>query len=234
MTDRKMSVRFNGQESSLISLIGGFPQGSLIGQDAYIVSSDDCADMVNEDDRFRYIDDLEILELISLTGILQDYDIWSHVPSDISVDQQFLSATHLNTQTNLNKIAHWTDQNIMQINSKKSNFMLFSRSKENFTTRLTINSDPIVRQSVTRILGVWISEDAGCWEKNTSEICKKSFSRILMLTKLRYVGVSIEDLLDIYRLFIRSCAEYTSVAFHSSLTSRQFQKLENHSTRHVY
>ena len=47
-----------------------------------------------------------------------------------------------------------------------------------------------------------------------------------MITKLKYVGVSKEDLLDIYILFIRSVTEYCAVAFHSSLTQDQSEKLE--------
>ena len=47
-----------------------------------------------------------------------------------------------------------------------------------------------------------------------------------MITKLKYVGVKIEDLIDIYILFIRSVTEYCSVAFHSSLTLEQSNKLE--------
>ena len=48
-----------------------------------------------------------------------------------------------------------------------------------------------------------------------------------MLTKLRYVGVSIEDLIEIYCLFIRSRAEYMSVLWHSSLSIEQSEKIEN-------
>ena len=47
-----------------------------------------------------------------------------------------------------------------------------------------------------------------------------------MLTKLKYAGVSIEDLVDIFILFIRSVTEYCSVAFHSSLTIEQSEKIE--------
>ena len=47
-----------------------------------------------------------------------------------------------------------------------------------------------------------------------------------MITKLKYVGTRTEDLIDIYILFIRSIIEYCSVAFHSSLTHIQEQKLE--------
>ena len=47
-----------------------------------------------------------------------------------------------------------------------------------------------------------------------------------MITKLKYAGVCTEDLIDIYILFIRSVTEYCSVAFHSSLTQQQSNKLE--------
>ena len=47
-----------------------------------------------------------------------------------------------------------------------------------------------------------------------------------MITKLKYAGVSTEDLIEIYILFIRSIAEYCSVAFHSSLTIENSDKLE--------
>ena len=49
---------------------------------------------------------------------------------------------------------------------------------------------------------------------------------IKWLTTLKYVGVCTEDLLDVYKLFIRSCVEYCSVAFHSSLTIELSDKLE--------
>ena len=38
--------------------------------------------------------------------------------------------------------------------------------------------------------------------------------------------MKIEDLLEIYQLFIRSCAEYCAVAFHSSLTQKETKALE--------
>ena len=47
-----------------------------------------------------------------------------------------------------------------------------------------------------------------------------------MLTKLRYAGACTEDLIYIYKQFIRSKLEYCSVVFHSSLTLQQSYSLE--------
>ena len=84
--------------------------------------------------------------------------------------------------------------------------MVFTRTKENFATQLAINHVNLERTSVTKILGMWISEDMS-WSRNCQEICVKAYSRLSMITKLKYVGVSREDLLDIYILFIRSVPE---------------------------
>ena len=47
-----------------------------------------------------------------------------------------------------------------------------------------------------------------------------------MIKKLKYAGVSLEDLIEIYILFIRSVVEYCAVAFYSTLTQEQPRKLE--------
>ena len=121
-----------------------------------------------------------------------------------------------------------THENLMQLYTRKSNYIVFTRtSNQNFQARLTRNGEKIDRQEYVKILGVWLAEDIGDWGKNTSEICRKAFSRMGMLSKLKYVGVPIEDLVEIYCLFIRSTAEYCSAVFATSLTVEQDRKLTN-------
>ena len=78
---------------------------------------------------------------------------------------------------------------------------------------------------MSKVLGVWISEDLS-WERNTQEICRKAYSRMSMLTKLKYVRVNTDDLIKIYILFVRSLTEYCSVAYHSTLTVKQADNIE--------
>jgi hypothetical protein len=135
LEDRQMSVKYNGQESSLFPLVGGGPQGSWSGQAAYIRSSDDNADCVNEEDIFKFCDDLSILELILLANALTEYNFLEHVASDVGVDQRFLSS-----QINLDTFASWTEVNLMQLKESKNNYILFTRDKEEFAMRLTVNN----------------------------------------------------------------------------------------------
>ena len=57
-----------------------------------------------------------------------------------------------------------------------------------------------------KILGVWIHEDLN-WNKNTKEICRRAYSRMSMLTKLKYVGVSTKDLLymEVLQSIVQLC-----------------------------
>ena len=48
-----------------------------------------------------------------------------------------------------------------------------------------------------------------------------------MITILKYVGTSLEDLVEIYILYIRSALEYCSVVWHSTLTEQQSNRIEN-------
>ena len=51
-------------------------------QNCSLVQSNDNADCVAEDDRFEYIDDLSVLQILCLSGLLVDYDFHSHVGID--------------------------------------------------------------------------------------------------------------------------------------------------------
>ena len=115
----------------------------------------------------------------------------------------------------------------MELNSEKCNYTIFFRAQESFGTRLTINGDKIDQKEAGKILGCWIDQDAGKWTTNTQQIGNFAYSRVSILTKLKYVGVCMEDLIEIYQLFIRSKAEYMLVLWHISLNSDEEKKVEN-------
>ena len=156
---------------------------------------------------------------------MSEYNFKSHVASDIGTHQVYLPPDRYQTQNTLVTISCWTDNNLMQLNPDKCYYMIFSRSEVDFATRLSVNNKIIDQKHATKLLGVWL-EDTMSWSRNCKELCIKAYSRLTMITKLKYVGVKTEDLIDIYKLFIRSCLEYCSVVYHSSLTVEQSMKLE--------
>ena len=112
----------NEKESKVRDLVGGGPQGSLIGQLTYLVSSDECPQVVETDDGYKYIDDLEELELVFLAGILVDYDFTTHVASYVGIDNNFLPPRQCETQNINNRITNWTIENKMRVNETKSSY----------------------------------------------------------------------------------------------------------------
>ena len=215
-----------GKYQIFLLLVGGGPQGTLLGLLEYIIQSNDNADSVPVEDKFKYIDDLSILHLILFSGLLTEFDVNNQVPSDIGVDQLFLRPNNFETQSCINEISKLTNDNLMRLNESKCNYMVFSRSSTEFVTRLHINDHLLERVESIKLLGMHITQDLS-WDRNCQEICQRSYSRSSLLTKLKYAGISTEDLVEIYILFIRSIIEYCAVVYHSSLTVKQSDKLES-------
>ena len=160
-----------------------------------------------------------------LGSVLAEYDFLNHLPSDIKGEQRFIPVDRLDTQSNLDNISRWKTDNLMQLNESKTTYMVFTRARKEFGTRLTLNNKFIHRKQSVILLGVWLQQDGG-WSKNTREMCKRGYARMSMLTKLKYGGADIEELIHMYKQFIRGSLEYCSVAWSSSLTAQQSYSLE--------
>ena len=61
-----MTVKWNKMNSSTHQLNGGGPQGGLMGILEYLSQTDGNIDYVDLEKRFKYIDDVSILEIINL------------------------------------------------------------------------------------------------------------------------------------------------------------------------
>ena len=106
---RKMIVKWHGRESTVRNLNGGGPQGALWGILEYLSQSNGNTDYIHPNKKFKFIDDLSILEKINLLSIgLSSYNYTHHVPSDIPTNGFFLHPKNMETQEHLNKISEWT------------------------------------------------------------------------------------------------------------------------------
>ena len=228
LSGRSMKLKFNGKQGGPWDLVGGSPQGSFLGQMCYTTGSYDNTDQldIDEDNKFQYIDDLDLLELIILTDVLIQYNFREHVASDIGIGQRFLPPTSTKTQSYHDEISIWTQNNLMKLNSEKSKYMLHTRTRENFATRFSLEGCLIDRETATKVLGVWVGEDPSCWDINTQQIMKRSYASMSILTKLKYAGLSREKLIHIYSLHVRSSMEYCSVVWHDNLTQAQSNSIE--------
>ena len=112
--ERKMSVKWHGCQSVPKDIMGGGPQGATLGLLEYLSQSNDNADCVDLKNRFKFVDDLSILEVVNLLTVgLTSFNLKNQVPSDIPLHNQFIPAENLKTQDWLYTINAWTEQKKM-------------------------------------------------------------------------------------------------------------------------
>ena len=90
---------------------------------------------------------------------------------------------------------------------------------------LELNGTKIENVQEMCLLGTTITADL-TWERNTQNIVKKANSRMQLLHKLSEFKPRIEDLKQIYILYIRSILEQSSNIWHTSLSKDDEDNLE--------
>ena len=224
---RKMKVKWHGEFSTTRELNGGGPQGSTFGIWEYLSQSNENADSIDDDDKFKFVDDLSFLEIIYLLNVgIASYNVRSHVPSDIPSHNQIIPASNLETQNHLNKIEKWTKNQKMKLNAKKTKSIIFNFSRNHqFTTKLKVDGANLAVVKETKLLGVTITDDLK-WNKNTAELVKKGYKRMQLLNAAASFTSARQDLKSIYTTFVRSVLEQSSVVWHSSLSCENRKDLE--------
>ena len=214
-----MLVKWHGCKSSIRNLPGGGPAGSSIGLLEYLSQSNNNADCVSPEDRFKFVDDLTALEIVNLLTIgLTSFNIRSQVPSDIPSHNQYIMPQNLKSQGHLDDINLWTKNNKMLINQMKSKTMIFNfTQKYQFTTRLQLSGQSLEVIPETKLLGVIIQDDLK-WNANIANLVKRANARMVLLRKLSEFGAPIDDMKIIYISYIRSVLEQSCVVWHTSLT----------------
>ena len=193
----------------------------------YLSQSNDNTNFVDSSNKFKFIDDLSILEIINIMSIgIASYEFKMHVASDIPSNGYIIPTQNLKIQDYLDKICSWTEDNMMQLNRKKSKAMIFNFTRDfQFTTRTVMQNEVINIIKETKLLVVMLCDDLS-WDSNTSFLVKRAKARMRLLHKLVDFGITQSDLVNIYTLYIRSILEQSCQVWHSSLTLENFQDLE--------
>ena len=225
--NREMTVKWKGLLSKSRPLPGGGPQGGTLGIEEYLSQSNNNVDFLDQDEKYKFIDDLSMLEIINLISIgLSSYNCHSHVPSDVATSNLFLDPANTKSQGYLDNVAKWTENQEMKLNTDKTKYMIFNFSiNYQFNTRMSITGGKIDQISQTRLLGLVLRDDLS-WKSNTSELTKRAYTRMIILKNLYRFDVPVEELINIYILYVRSIVEQSAVVWHSSITKGEQKDLE--------
>ena len=97
--NRQIKVKWRGLLSKVQALPGGGPQGGTLGIEEYLSQSNGNTNFLSQDKKFKFIDDLSIIEILNLISIaLTSYNFQQHVASDIAIGNRFLEPKDAKSQ----------------------------------------------------------------------------------------------------------------------------------------
>ena len=126
----------------------------------------------------------------------------------------------------LNDISEYARSNGMRLNHKKTKLMLFNPCiSKDFVPLLSLDGIEISMVEETRLLGLVLRSDLS-WSSNTDNMVTRSNRKLWFIRRLKKLGASNEDIIDLYQKHVLSILEYAAPVWHSSLTGEDRLKLE--------
>ena len=244
---REMEVHFKGETSARKQLPGGGPQGTILGMFLFLILIN-AAGFRNrikntgklltgplnkrkpmEKIHLKFIDDMTAAESINL----RDKLIRNPDPDPMRPLNYHDRTLHVlpnescKLQTLLDDTRNYARDHEMQINQEKTKVILFNTARNfDFMPSLSLDDGlPLDVVEEVRLLGVQVRSDLS-WRSNTSTICQKAFARMWMLRRLKPLGATKEELLDVYDKQIRCITEFASAVWTSGLTGDEINQLE--------
>ena len=245
LKDRSMKVKYKGKFSKLYPLPGGGPQGTLLGLFLFLILINDvgfdgqennigelitCKRRLREVNtlHLKYVDDLSLAETVSLNNQLETVPLAERPQPD-----PFRARTghKLKNETSqvlcqLRDIKTYADMNQMKINLPKTKLMVFNPSRtKDFLPQFELEDTPIELVEHTKLLGVIVTSNLS-WTANTEYIVSRCNSKMWVVRRLKKLGASSSDLIDIFCKQIRSILEFAVPVWNSSLNGEDIAKLE--------
>ena len=138
-----------------------------------------------------------------------------------------LPVEHSLLQKNLLNIEKFAEKNLMVINEKKTNVMLFNVSKSySYPPEYSFANGNILQVvEKTKLLGVHLNSNLS-WNDNTAQIIKKAMKKMWLLRRMKNVQLDVHIIFDYYLKEIRPIVEYASPVWNSGLTLKQSYDIE--------
>ena len=245
LKDRTMVVRLNGATSSPRDLPGGGPQGTLLGLLLFLVminevgfenQRNNTGELITARKNMReanqihlkFVDDLTVAESLIMKDSVKPVPLSRRPQPDTyhSRTGHELIPEKSAVLSQIKTIREYSDANDMKLNLKKTKFMLFNTCKNiDFHPTFEVDGCDIELIEEMKLLGVVITSDLR-FHKNTEFIVKRGFSRIWVLKRLKNLGASRKQLIDVYTKQIRSVLELAVPVWHPTLTLEDRLKIE--------
>jgi hypothetical protein len=240
LSNRTMKMSYNGEMATPKELPGGGPQGAYLGGLIFIVKYNGAflrpsippqikgPVRKSKSVKVKYIDDGTVATSINLKKCLINDPINRQRPLNYHErTMQVLPPENNLLQYYLDDTEKFTLENRMKINPKKSQVILFNKSRNwDFPPEVSFaDGNNLEYVSELKLVGVVISDDLR-WGKNTQYICKKASQRLWTLRRMKMLSLDEEIILDTYTKEIRSILELAVPVWHSWLAAKQTRDIE--------
>ena len=177
----------------------------------------------------KFVDDMTLGEALNLRECLvpnpepnQPYPLAYHDRT-----QHVLPDSSNKMQMQLNRLVDYCTENDMRINQGKTKVTIFNTARlYDFMPRLCIGENTnleVVEQF--KLLGVIFQSNLR-WQANTDFVCKKAYARLWMIRRLKGLGASCTEMLDVFYKQIRCVLEMAVAVWEPCLTQAQSKQLE--------
>ena len=242
LSERSMTVKYNGEVSDAKSLPGGGPQGTLLGLLLFLVLINFCGyeakprlgeTITNPKKKFspatfhsKFVDDLTIAEALNIKeSVIPNRDRELPDRYHARLGQQ-LDPSKSKTYEQIDKIQAYATEMEMQLNFSKTKFMLFNPTLNyDFVPTLETQGGGIDTLEEMKLLGLVIRNDLS-WKSNTEDMTKRAYNRLWMLKRLKLNGANLEDLTDVYVKQVRSVLEFGAPVWNSNIKKEEVVDIE--------
>ena len=228
LRERKLILNYKGKESDMKNMPGGGPQGTILGMFLFIILINSAgfqgqnrsigkhltqplkARKAMEPIHLKFIDDLTLAEAVNMKkSLLYAPNLLEKPLPFHSRSEHILPPNKSSVQQQLNELKRYSEKNELQINNKKSKVMVFNppRRKIDFLPDLKLGDHQLEVVDEMKLLGVIVRSDLK-WKSNTDNITKRAYARLWILRRLRELGASSSELIDIYKSQIRSILDF--------------------------
>lgn len=177
----------------------------------------------------KYVDDLSMAQAIEMKECLVPNPNPTHPLTYHDRTGHILPSATYTLQDDLNNLAKYTKNHDMVINTDKCKVMMFNTARKyDGMPQLTLpgmGTKNIQVEESVKLLGVKIRSDLK-WHENTAFICKRGYERLWLLRRLKGLGASVSELVDVYDKQVRPLLELAVPVWQPALTKAEAIQIE--------
>ena len=200
LRSRQQCVRYKSTLSDWSEIHAGVPQGTCLGPVIFLAMIND-ASAPEGTTVYKYVDDITMVECRA-------------------------SNQQSSVQESVSGLASWSARNKMSLNPPKCASMEISFAKNPPDPPQILLEDQCLKAvNSVKLLGVIIQNDLK-WDSHIADTIKRANQKLYMLRLLKKHNLPCNDLLTIYRSYVRPILEYGAPVWNGALTRHQRESLE--------